>query len=200
MHSHTHGSCCRLSEWRQSAIDVPHRLSGGNMRACLWNVVTDACRPARDVVCRRVRVCPDTPCLSSDPPWFRCVQFNVARLVKPKDDPANEDFFGKLDVVNGMAEAAPGFVWRLTHPADGHRPPLERGTNTLELAWLLCGVGSGSRVGRAPRLTPEGATRLHSHGSALCIGLVIWLDQPTCRAHVQATFATMPTYMSTCRP
>ncbi|MEO3788368.1 DUF3291 domain-containing protein [Actinocorallia sp. B10E7] len=50
-------------------------------------------------------------------------QFNIARLLAPIDDPATADFAMNLDRINGLAEAAPGFVWRLaaedepsTHP------------------------------------------------------------------------------------
>ena len=51
---------------------------------------------------------------------LRLAQFNVARLIKPIDDPANNDFFGMLAQVNRAADLAPGFVWRATHPEDGH--------------------------------------------------------------------------------
>jgi Domain of unknown function (DUF3291) len=40
-------------------------------------------------------------------------QFNIARLVAPLDDPRLADFVGALDRVNALAEASPGFVWRL---------------------------------------------------------------------------------------
>ena len=51
---------------------------------------------------------------------LRLAQFNVARLIKPIEDPANNDFFGMLAQVNRAADLAPGFVWRATHPEDGH--------------------------------------------------------------------------------
>lgn len=40
-------------------------------------------------------------------------QINVARFRVNKDDPVNADFMGALDLVNAMAEASDGFVWRL---------------------------------------------------------------------------------------
>jgi uncharacterized protein DUF3291 len=40
-------------------------------------------------------------------------QFNVARLLHPLDHPATAEFVANLDQVNAVAEAAPGFVWRL---------------------------------------------------------------------------------------
>lgn len=44
---------------------------------------------------------------------FELAQINIARFVRAKDDQANRDFMEALDHVNAMAEAAPGFVWRL---------------------------------------------------------------------------------------
>jgi hypothetical protein len=40
-------------------------------------------------------------------------QINIARLVAPIGDPRIADFAAQLDPVNRMADAAPGFVWRL---------------------------------------------------------------------------------------
>lgn len=44
---------------------------------------------------------------------WHLAQINVARFIVPQDDPANADFMAALDHVNAMADAAPGFVWRL---------------------------------------------------------------------------------------
>jgi hypothetical protein len=40
-------------------------------------------------------------------------QLNVARLAHPLDHPSLEPFVTSLDAVNAVADAAPGFVWRL---------------------------------------------------------------------------------------
>lgn len=40
-------------------------------------------------------------------------QINIARFRVATDDPANADFMAALDPVNTIADAAPGFVWRL---------------------------------------------------------------------------------------
>ncbi|HWC67069.1 MAG TPA: DUF3291 domain-containing protein [Acidimicrobiales bacterium] len=40
-------------------------------------------------------------------------QLNVGRLRAPLDDPAITDFRDNLDPINALAEASPGFVWRL---------------------------------------------------------------------------------------
>ena len=40
-------------------------------------------------------------------------QVNIARLLAPLDSPAIAGFVAALDPVNALADAAPGFVWRL---------------------------------------------------------------------------------------
>jgi hypothetical protein len=40
-------------------------------------------------------------------------QLNVARLLEPLESPRLADFVAALDEVNAVADAAPGFVWRL---------------------------------------------------------------------------------------
>jgi heme-degrading monooxygenase HmoA len=47
-------------------------------------------------------------------PAFHLAQVNVARLLAPIDSPQLHGFVSRLDEVNALAEAAPGFVWRLT--------------------------------------------------------------------------------------
>lgn len=44
---------------------------------------------------------------------FELAQVNVARLRAPLDDPAMRGFVDALEPVHRIAEAAPGFVWRL---------------------------------------------------------------------------------------
>ena len=41
-------------------------------------------------------------------------QVNVGRLLAPVDDPRIDGFRTALDHINALAEAQPGFVWRLT--------------------------------------------------------------------------------------
>ena len=45
---------------------------------------------------------------------YQLAQLNIARFRLPQDDPANADFVDNLDRVNALAEAQPGFVWRIT--------------------------------------------------------------------------------------
>ena len=45
---------------------------------------------------------------------WHLAQVNIGRLVAPEGDPRVAPFFEALDRVNALAEASPGFVWRLT--------------------------------------------------------------------------------------
>ena len=44
---------------------------------------------------------------------LQLAQVNVARLAAPLDSPQLADFVANLDAVNAIADASPGFVWRL---------------------------------------------------------------------------------------
>ncbi|MFV2174134.1 DUF3291 domain-containing protein [Actinomadura sp. LOL_016] len=62
----------------------------------------------------------------TEPPRRHLAQFNVATLHFPLDDPRMAEFTELLDPVNALADAAPGFVWRLVEEgrpdATGMRP------------------------------------------------------------------------------
>lgn len=45
---------------------------------------------------------------------FQLAEINIGRLKAPIDDPLIRDFADNLDRINALAEASPGFVWRLT--------------------------------------------------------------------------------------
>ncbi|HET9987881.1 MAG TPA: DUF3291 domain-containing protein [Kofleriaceae bacterium] len=45
---------------------------------------------------------------------WHLAQVNVARPLAPLDSPQLAEFVAQLDAVNALAEAAPGFVWRLS--------------------------------------------------------------------------------------
>lgn len=47
-------------------------------------------------------------------------QINVGRLLYPVTDPRIADFVNNLDAVNALAEASPGFVWRLKDEASNN--------------------------------------------------------------------------------
>ena len=44
---------------------------------------------------------------------YQLAQLNIARLIYPLDAPQTADFADNLDRINALAEAQPGFVWRL---------------------------------------------------------------------------------------
>lgn len=44
---------------------------------------------------------------------YQLAQLNLAKFRLPIEDPVNADFVNNLDAVNAIAEAHPGFVWRL---------------------------------------------------------------------------------------
>jgi hypothetical protein len=44
---------------------------------------------------------------------YELAQVNIGRLVAPVDDPQLSGFMTALDPINAVADAAPGFVWRL---------------------------------------------------------------------------------------
>ncbi len=47
------------------------------------------------------------------PQQFHLAQINIGRVRAPLDDPLLAGFVARLDDVNALADAAPGFVWRL---------------------------------------------------------------------------------------
>ena len=44
---------------------------------------------------------------------YHLTQVNIARMVAPLSDPRMAEFVAKLGEVNALAEASPGFIWRL---------------------------------------------------------------------------------------
>jgi hypothetical protein len=44
---------------------------------------------------------------------YELAELNIARMLAPLDSPRLADFVSGLEHVNGLAEAAPGFAWRL---------------------------------------------------------------------------------------
>jgi len=46
-------------------------------------------------------------------PLFELAQINIARILAPLDDPIMAEFVANLERINALADAAPGFVWRL---------------------------------------------------------------------------------------
>jgi hypothetical protein len=44
---------------------------------------------------------------------WHLAQINIGKMVGPEGDPRVQPFYDNLDRVNALAEASPGFVWRL---------------------------------------------------------------------------------------
>jgi Domain of unknown function (DUF3291) len=44
---------------------------------------------------------------------FHLAQVNIGRFIAPIDDPLMQGFRSQLDPINALADASPGFVWRL---------------------------------------------------------------------------------------
>ena len=44
---------------------------------------------------------------------WHLAQINIGKLTAPRGDPRLQPFFDALDRVNALADASPGFVWRL---------------------------------------------------------------------------------------
>ncbi len=51
--------------------------------------------------------------MTSTPERWHVAQLNVGRAVAPMDQPAMAGFVSRLDEINDLSEASPGFVWRL---------------------------------------------------------------------------------------
>jgi heme-degrading monooxygenase HmoA len=53
---------------------------------------------------------------------WHIAQINVAIFRVAREDPVNADFEAALGEVNALAEAAPGFVWRMTGEGENDDP------------------------------------------------------------------------------
>jgi hypothetical protein len=49
---------------------------------------------------------------------FHIAEINIGRLIAPYDSPELDEFVANLARVNALADAQPGFVWRLTGAGD----------------------------------------------------------------------------------
>jgi heme-degrading monooxygenase HmoA len=53
---------------------------------------------------------------------WHIAQINVAVFRVAREDPVNADFEAALDEVNALADAAPGFLWRMTGEGENDDP------------------------------------------------------------------------------
>jgi hypothetical protein len=56
------------------------------------------------------------------PHKLHLAQANIAHMRMPLDDPSMGDFVARIDALNALADAAPGFVWRLEAEEDEISP------------------------------------------------------------------------------
>lgn len=62
-------------------------------------------------------------------PDHHLAQLNVGRIVQPLDHPDIDEFRLALDPINALAEATPGFVWRLTDDDGASSSYVDGGTD-----------------------------------------------------------------------
>lgn len=55
---------------------------------------------------------------------WHIAQINVARFRVAREEPVNAEFEAALDEVNRLAEASPGFVWRMVGEGESDDPAL----------------------------------------------------------------------------
>ena len=53
---------------------------------------------------------------------WHIAQINIATFRVPRSEPVNASFDAALDEVNALAEAAPGFIWRMQGEGDSDDP------------------------------------------------------------------------------
>ena len=52
-------------------------------------------------------------------PFYHLAQVNIAAMRGPLDDPLMADFVARIDEINALAEASPGYVWRWRETGSG---------------------------------------------------------------------------------
>jgi len=76
---------------------------------------------------------------------FELAHLNIAAMKEPLDSPAMADFVANLDRINSLAEASPGFVWRLQDDAGDATAMRPLGENTLVNLSVWTDIASLSR-------------------------------------------------------
>ena len=64
-------------------------------------------------------------------PSYELAQLNIAQMKAPLESPEMADFVANLERINALAEAAPGFVWRLQGEAGNATAFRPLGESTL---------------------------------------------------------------------
>ena len=92
-------------------------------------------------------------------PSHHLAQVNIGRIVAPLDDARLQGFVDGLDPVNAVADAAPGFVWRLQDD-DGDATSIR-----LFDTSTIAGPSTVFPLGSSRRRSNGGASRPMSSGS-----------------------------------
>ena len=66
---------------------------------------------------------------------WQLAQLNIGTTLYPVEDPRMEGFTGRLDTINALAEASPGFVWRMQSES-GNATDIPVGEDPLLIANL----------------------------------------------------------------
>jgi hypothetical protein len=72
---------------------------------------------------------------------YELAQVNISRLLAPIDSPLLADFVAALEPVNAVADAAPGFVWRL-QTEDGNATAMR----IFDDSWLIVNMSVWTSV------------------------------------------------------
>jgi hypothetical protein len=66
-------------------------------------------------------------------PDWHLAQINIGRMLGRRGDPVVQGFFDALDEVNALADASPGFVWRLVGEAGANATDIQPTADPLML-------------------------------------------------------------------
>jgi heme-degrading monooxygenase HmoA len=80
-------------------------------------------------------------------PWH-IAQINIARFREARALPVNADFEAALDEVNALAEASPGFVWRMAGEGESDDPRLTINMTVWESVDALAAFAYRNRTHR----------------------------------------------------
>lgn len=68
---------------------------------------------------------------------YQLAQLNIATMKESLESPSMADFVANLERINALAEASPGFVWRLQDEAGDAPPPAPSASR----CWSTCRSG-----------------------------------------------------------
>jgi len=96
-----------------AALGAGPRYLMGNTSADLQTVSTSTGTSSTSTPTPTTDTAAGAEMTMSDTAGWHLAQINIGRLRYPVDDPRTSEFMENLDPINAIAEASPGFVWRL---------------------------------------------------------------------------------------